>query len=379
MKYFIFVALLTTLIPACISLSTHSKTFEVQARHPALHDGELFSVTLTQLKDANGAPHEYFTDVKSVSCGDDVCAIITVRIFWDALGGYLRYELPDGDLLTKHEHKPFTVEDHAQLHQILGDADSRLKNFVPDSLAANSNRGDKTDIDAVTNPTPLFYQESVVKGAIYTCYTLWHWVNGNLPEIVFSTTVESCTEEHLFSYLKSNEARFYKFACQQLAARNKFDELYTQAILEERERGGIEFTRGAIEYFESALKNGDTNLYCDAFLKIFEISDSAERILCLRSLMANTFDPPQNFYNKLAAFLPKLDAYFELHLLLNILVERAGDSDDILNYVVAVLKNENFLMARRAYWFLEERKLTEEQAQIVAEFEAKHGKSSLFR
>ena len=59
------------------------------------HPGEKESVTITlhQALDKNGIPIEYYMDVPSVICLEEVCKVIPVRLFWNDLGKYQKYEL----------------------------------------------------------------------------------------------------------------------------------------------------------------------------------------------------------------------------------------------------------------------------------------------
>ena len=168
MKYFVCIILLTMLISACRLTEAPQVSHSVMLSHPSLDKGRALPYSLVQVKDSNGAPLEYCLDVNSVVCGDDVCDIIKVRIYWNALGEYLRIEFPEGGRLTKKDHLSFTPSDYDKLNQILSDTDSALKTFNPDSLAVeNSAAG----VDAVTRPTPLFYQTAVVRWCdIYMLY-----------------------------------------------------------------------------------------------------------------------------------------------------------------------------------------------------------------
>jgi len=66
--------------------------------------------------------------------------------------------------------------------------------------------------------------------------------------------------------------------------------------------------------------------------------------------------------------VPQLDSYFEVHLLLKLLDARNPGSAETVKAVILMLDNENSVIARRAYTFLEKQKLTGDQAQVVEEF-----------
>jgi len=56
---------------------------------------------VVQILDSNGDPRAYFMDVDSVICADAKCESVTVRIHFNLLGDYERYELPSGRNLTE--------------------------------------------------------------------------------------------------------------------------------------------------------------------------------------------------------------------------------------------------------------------------------------
>ena len=55
-------------------------------------------------------------------------------------------------------------------------------------------------------------------------------------------------------------------------------------------------------------------------------------------------------------------------------VTGSGDSPSgvVLKQAAALLDHENFLVARRAYWFLEDQKLTDDQQGRLEAFRAKY-------
>ncbi len=309
-------------------------------------------------------------DVDSVSCGDNVCEVIKVRLYWDALGGYLRYEFPKGGDLTKDRDDPFSAADYEKLNMILSDPNSDLQTFNPSTLMLPE--PGHADVDAVTKPTPLFYQNSVVKGAIYTCYTLWHWVNGDVPKKIVGLTSKACAPEQLMQYVNDGSDKFFLFALDQIGERGIFDQATATAIIERANTESDVFMQGAIRYFERSLKKKIPDFYYDAIMRFFTEGDSLKRTLCLRSLdEVEQFGPPE-FYNKMVDFLPELDSYFEVHLLLNLFEKIDLNSEQMVTQALHVLENDNFLIARRAYWFLEKRVLSGEQAKTVEDFRMKY-------
>jgi hypothetical protein len=138
---------------------------------------------VVQVFDSKGDPR-YFMDVGLVVCGDNQCEIVTVRLHFDPLGNYERYELPAGGKLTKRGHKPFSAGDHKQLHEILSDPYSQLKPIKWDQITIPKSSAGTDNIDGISGATALTKRGIVVVGAAYTCYTLWHWSHGEVVNVI---------------------------------------------------------------------------------------------------------------------------------------------------------------------------------------------------
>lgn len=359
-----------TIAVSCTTLNKNGGVYSVAIKHPSVNGGKPIPCSLVQVMGTGGCPQEYYMDVDSVYCADKVCEIITVRIYWDALGGYLRYELPEGGRLTKKAHTPFTPADYEKLQVILSDTGSPLKTFDPASVSAPG--AVIGDVDAVTKPTPLFYQTSVVRGAIYTCYTLWHWANGGAVKEIRRLTSESCGYDQLMQYLNDGTAKYSTFAMEQFAERRVYDAKTVNTVVRRAIDGRAAVAQGAIQYLESSLKNGNSDIYYDAIGRLFAGGSREKRTLCLRSLAEVKQSGSSAFYDRLASLLPELESYFEVHLLLNLLEARNPGSAETLTQAGRVLQNDNFLIARRAYWFLEKQTLSEDLAKAVESFRVKY-------
>ncbi|MFO7938058.1 MAG: hypothetical protein R6V06_10710 [Kiritimatiellia bacterium] len=365
MKYLMYAVFFTLIMSSC-SLTDASKAIHpVMISHPGVNDGKISEFSLVQFMDVDGAPLEYCLDVDSVNCGDDRCEVIKVRIFWNALGAYRRLEFPGGGELTKNGHQVFSEDDYDKLNRILADKNSALKTFNPGSLAA---AGRADDVDALTAPTPLFYQTSVVRGAVFTSYTLWHWVNGNITEQIRSVTAQSCKHEHLMRYVNNASVDLFNFALEQFAQRGNFENDVISSVEKRMESESAEFSESALDYLETAVAAGRKDVYCKTLPALFGKGSSRKRILCLRSLADVQENMPGWFYDEMALYLPELDSFFEVHLLLSILEKQNPDSRYTVSAALKVLSDENFLIARRAYSFLEKQKLDKQQTAMVKDF-----------
>ncbi len=190
------------------------------------------------------------------------------------------------DALTKKGHAVFTDDDYAKLQAILSDKNSLLEQLEPDHVVSP----DRTalDVDDVTAATPVSLGNAVVSGSVYTCYTLWHWANGEVVEQLAPATSRQT------------------------------------------------------------------------------------RTLYLAALSQIPLPPPAGYYDRISRWLPQMDTYFEVHLLLTLLEEEDAGSPEVVKHSMMVLENENFLIARRAFWFLDKQSLATSQREKVEAFRAKH-------
>lgn len=127
---------------------------------------------------SNGEPEAYYCHVDTPVCEEGLCKLMVVDVYWDLLGNFLRYELPDGEALTKMDHEEFTEEDHVQLRKILSDRSSILRDYPVGDLVDRRIVKKSDNLDAVSSATRVDVKEAVVSGAVYSTYVLWHIVNG---------------------------------------------------------------------------------------------------------------------------------------------------------------------------------------------------------
>src|SRR5688572_15591535 len=69
--------------------------------------------------DENNKPLHYRSFIFTPVCSVGECLPIKINLFWTLAGGYLKYTLPEGEILTKVDHIPFTPEDYLKLDIVL--------------------------------------------------------------------------------------------------------------------------------------------------------------------------------------------------------------------------------------------------------------------
>lgn len=157
--------------------------------------------TLYQLTDQQNKPVSYYRKILKEICFDGSCRILNVHLYWNPTGRYLGFELPPKEFLSKAEHTPFVDQDYEQLHHILEDSLSALGGFRYEELLPN--QPVLGQIDAVTRPTSKDVLQYVVQGAVFTTYSMWQLVYGEMQHDVVEATEANLTSDLLLDILNS--------------------------------------------------------------------------------------------------------------------------------------------------------------------------------
>jgi len=345
-------------------------THRIDIPHPAAPHASVVACELVMATDESGAPREYHADIDSVICGDDACEIVKVRLFWDALGKYKRFELPAGVALTKKDHETFTRKDYARLDSILADRGSILGEIPPSQIVSPEKAID--DVDAITGATPQTVADAVVPGAVYTCYTLWHWANGEISPRIRELSGRACPDELLLRYITEGDDEMAMFAMEVFGDRGPHGYAAQNAIIDRAVEGRAALARAAVSYLESVADTAGADFYYKGIEQLFAGADRQKRTYYLSALANTGLKAPAGFYDRLSRSLPKLDTYYEVHLLLELMEARNPASAEVTAQAMNVLTNDNFLIARRAFWFLEEQSLSPAQQREVETFRTTH-------
>lgn len=178
------------------------------------------NVTVKLKYDEAETPQYYFCHLNTGVCEDGLCKPLVIDVFWDLLGNFLKYEVPEGEPLTKMDHMEFTEEDHEKLRSILARKTSILKDYPLKDLFVKP-KGSRSDkVDAVTAATRVDVKEEVVGGAVYSTYVLWHVVNGPIASKVADHAKPFLTEERVSRMFYSDNLYYQYFALNPPAVRD---------------------------------------------------------------------------------------------------------------------------------------------------------------
>ena len=342
-------------------------THELIIVHPGDPEAIPMDMSLVQYFDEEGNPLRYSLWVDSVICRDRTCEIVKVQIFWDAFGHYDQYFVEKGEALTKLDHVPFSKEDHAKLQRILKDKESPLREVTKDGLVGKKA---KSAVDGVAGATVLTLNSTVVVGAGYTCYDLWHWANGEVSRTIRQLSGKATAITRLKKLLKSKEEDNTLFAINNLKDRQVFDDRTRSAIINSIKKGGDQLIGPALAYLKLAAKTPSE--YFESVQKVYSDCSSKKRVYISTAITEDKAQPPQSFYGNLSSSVNKLETYHEVHLLLSLFEKKKVWSGEIEENVIQLLEHPKFFFSRRAYWFLKKHQLSPGNKKKVDSFYKKH-------
>lgn len=145
-------------------------------------------IEIKTLLDSLGILDAYSARVFTPVCEVDKCYAIEVYFYWDAIGRFLNYDTIPGSELTKLDHEPFTHADYRKLNYILSNPNSVLAQYTKEELVRDVRA---SDVDGMTGATIHEIKETVIEGAVYSCYTLWHIAHGEAKDSILKATRSS--------------------------------------------------------------------------------------------------------------------------------------------------------------------------------------------
>lgn len=333
---------------------------KVVVQHPG--EKEAVTVFLNKKVDENGLPIAYYMDVQSVICLEQVCKVIPVRIFWNNIGEYQKYELEKGATLEKYEDDFFDVQDYSKLHSILKDVNSPFREvYIDEILTVIDEHG---DADAVSGATALELDEKdTVPGAALTCYTLWHWANGEIVQKIKEITGKSVSKQQLQDFLVDKNQTYYNIALKDLEIRQNytapFINIISKRVLEE-----ASLLKSTFYY----LKKAPSEIYFSALKELFVKGETAQRLAVIRSLKTIKKTIPNSYLDILSNEIMKLSSYQEVSFFIDLMGSKNSNSKKVVENVFLLLKTD-FIKARRAYWFLKNQKLSLTQKEVLNKFQ----------
>jgi len=186
-----------------------------------IRENDTLTYTLKLALDEKGKPQYFFRNIFTPVCYTGECKPVYINFYWDLLGNYMRYDLPDGKILTKVDHDEFKEEDYEKLRDILGRSTSIFADLKMEDLMTKGTDSLSANVDAKTGATLKTIKNEVIDGAVYTCFTLWHIAYGKLVINKMREVTESyLNDEMLHSFLSSNNYHYQYWAMDRVIDKN---------------------------------------------------------------------------------------------------------------------------------------------------------------
>ena len=341
---------LIALATAEAAASEGRTVFRVALADPIAPQAARRQYEVAATRDKDGSPAGFHLTFDMRVCPEGLCRIVRVTIYWDALGHYQRLECPADAPLTRMEHEPFTSDDYRKLDRILKDRQSVLGRLAAKALVEQQpeqeQQRDPTEvIDGWSGATPQTVRDSVVEGAVYTTWTLWHWANGEIVPHLRAWTAQRATPELLRRLLRSELDREVEFALRHVQAHHASDEQFADDAFQAMEDAGrLEHVELALNFVSRAVRD-EQRLHERLIDSLGRMDAHTSRPLL--SYFASQPDLPAETLEGLSGALERLP-YFQVHRIL-LLLEQRECSQKVEADVARLLDHENFFIARRAY------------------------------
>lgn len=295
--------------------------------------------------DGEGSPTGYRLTFQVNVCTDGQCRMVNITMYWDPLGYYQRLECPIDAPLTRREHDPFTPDDHQKLDRILKNRESILGRLPYEALVEQPQPEETENIDGWSGATPQTVADSVVEGAAFTTWTLWHWANGDIVPQLRASTVGRATPAFVRRLLRSEDSREVGFALRHLLEQEPSEERFVADVFHV-----LENTR-QVEYVSLALAYASRVGSDERWLHRRLIESMGRMTIHTSRPIIDFFgaqpELPAETLEGLSGILERLP-YFAVHRIL-LLLEDQERCPKVDANIARLLEHDDFFIARRAY------------------------------
>ena len=290
-------------------------------------------------------PVLYTAAISTPVCADGECKLMNLKLYWTLLGEYAGFDRYPDLPMTKYDHDIFLEEDYQKLHELLVDDKSILGRRSIDRLVEKPKMRTVNGVDAISGATIAQVKESVVPGALYSCYTAWHLAHGDIRKKLKARTLSALNKNMFVEMLYSNNPEYQLFVLEKID-----QELYLQHYVQIAEifKTGIPLVRSIIAKSIITRFKATPNLQVP-FWQAFDIIDPGSRSLLLQHLN----NAPAFAIDILSTKLGTMSKN-QLLVFLDYLALQEKISPEILNKIVLFAQNETEVDAYLAKAFIDE-------------------------
>ena len=182
--------------------------FNVQEeKKPAFHyrTNEGVLLKIYGLYGEAGGLESYTCRIQTPVCKSNQCEEVELDFYWDLFGNFTEFSLLPNKPLTKLDHVPFTRDDYDKLQIILLDQAPPFMHLKRRQLLAVDPAQEEPKVEAYSGATAKELKDSMVEGAVYTCFTLWHIANGDIQFQIQEHTRANLSEPLIRKLLQSEK------------------------------------------------------------------------------------------------------------------------------------------------------------------------------
>lgn len=303
--------------------------------------------TLLEFVDQNDEPLYYSRKILTGVCINGECRLVHIDLLWTITGRYLGFRMPTGEFLSRTKHKPFFPEDYDRLHVLLADPLSPLAHYSINELVPGDST--KTKVDAISTATVAAVLDYIVKGAVYTTYTLWHIVYGPTKREIENLTAQQLTPELTMKLLESKNINDQIWALNHIPGTVEINSTLLKKLMN--------FISGDDIYLAERSLNALTpdilaqDVIQQQLANIYSQSGFLQQRLILEKLQNAAILQPV-LLHQLAEQLDKTNGIL-VKLMMDLFIIKNVNDKLVTEEVAKLLKNENRYIAKQALKYLE--------------------------
>ncbi len=290
-------------------------------------------------------PVLYTAEIATPVCADGECKLMNIKFYWTLLGEYAGFDRYPMMPLTKHDHDEFGEADYQKLHKLLADDKNLMGRRSIDQLVEKPKMRTVNGVDAVSGATIARVKESVVSGALYSCYTAWHLVHGDIQEQLKAHSLSILDKQMTLDMLYSINPGYQIFAMENMDA-SDYKKHYEQ--LAKVFRTSTPLVRSIIAK-RLTTKYKDAPVLQEPFWNAFDLIDTSSRSLMMKYLDEAPDYVPEVLSDKLGVMSKNQLKGFLTHL-----SNSEGLNAETHNNILEFSKSENQTYAFLAQVFLED-------------------------
>ncbi len=267
-------AIVLVIITACF-IALKTRTHDDPIAYFTVSDS--LKIDLKSQYDSLGILDKYMARVFTPVCEVDKCYAIQVDFYWDVTGRFHHYDTIPGQGLTKLDHIPFTDHDYVKLNYILSNPNSPLASYTKEELVRDVR---SSEIDGFTGATINEIKETVIGGAVYSCYTLWHIAHGAVKDSIQKVTMKMFTKDLVGKLVNQKDQEINYFLIDNFSTKDFTS--YLPEVLKSLEYGEGYFAKNAIEKMPAEVLTDD--LSQKFFASYFSHLDYFAQVALLKKL-----------------------------------------------------------------------------------------------